>query len=122
LAAIRSSLSDEQKRRLELEQLDSEIKPKSTNSKFFKFTAGEEKCVLFDIDKIEHVVVKYPPKEGETENKPTNRVKFMIKISHSDGIVTYDTEEVEWTASETARGPNMPISKGRIVSVIGLSI
>ena len=89
--ASRSSLSDEQKRRLE--QLDSDIRPKSTNSKFFKFTAGEEKSVLFDIDKIEHVVVKYPPKEGETESKPTNRVKFMIKIAHSDGIVTDDTEE-----------------------------
>lgn len=100
LAASRSALSDEQKRKLD--KLDSDIKPKSTNSKFFKFTAGEEKCVLFDIDKIEHVVVKYPPKEGETESKPTNRVKFMIKIAHSDGTVTDDTEEVEWTASETA--------------------
>jgi hypothetical protein len=100
LAASRSALSDEQKRKLD--KLDNEIKPRSTNSKFFKFTAGEDKCVLFDTDKVERIVVKYPPKEGETESKPTNRVKFMIKIAHSDGTITEDTEEVEWTASETA--------------------
>jgi hypothetical protein len=100
LAASRSALSDEQKRKLD--KLDNDIKPKSTNSKFFKFTTGEDKCVSFDMDKVERIVVKYPPKEGETESKPTNRVKFMIKIAHSDGTITDDTEEVEWTASETA--------------------
>jgi hypothetical protein len=45
LAASRSSLSDEQKRRLE--QLDSDIKPKSTNTKFFKFTAQQAKRNVF---------------------------------------------------------------------------
>jgi hypothetical protein len=100
LAATRSMLTEDQKHKLDA--LDSTIKPKSTNSKFFKFTAGEEKCVLFDPDKIEHVEITYPKKEGEPENKPTKRIKFMIKIAHNDGTVTDDTEEVEWTASETA--------------------
>ena len=49
----------------------------------------------------EHVVITYPNKEGEPTNKPTNRVKFMLKEANEDGRVPDDREEIEWTTSET---------------------
>lgn len=71
------------------------------NSKFLKFADGEEKVLLFDPNKAEHVVLTYPSKEGEPENKPTNRIRFYLKAAKVDGTIADDVEEVEWTTSET---------------------
>ena len=57
--------------------------------------------LLFDPEKIEHVVITYPNKEGEPANKPMDRVKFMLKEANYDGRVPEDREEIEWTTSET---------------------
>jgi hypothetical protein len=50
-------------------------------------------------------VITYPNKEGEPTNKPTNRVKFMLKEANEDGRVPDDREEIEWTTSETTGSP-----------------
>ena len=99
LAETRSVLTEGTRQKLQgiMNQLEQE----STNSKFLKFADGEDKVLLFDPNKAEHVVITYPTKEGEPENKPTNRIKFYLKAARSDGTISDNAEEVEWTTSET---------------------
>ena len=67
-----------------------------------KIADGEIVCLLFDPNKVEHIVVTYPKKEGEKEEpKPVNRIKFWVKQADENGNVQKDSEEIEWTASET---------------------
>ena len=100
LAASRGMLTEDTRHKLEdiVKQLDE----KTTNSKFLKIADGEIVCLLFDPNKVEHIVVTYPKKEGEKEEpKPVNRIKFWVKQLDENGIVPKDSEEIEWTASET---------------------
>jgi hypothetical protein len=99
LAAARSVLAENTRQKLQY--IMDQLEQKSTNSKFLKFADGEEKVLLFDPNKAEHVVITYPTKEGEPENKPTNRIRFYLQEAKIDGTVADDTEEVEWTTSET---------------------
>jgi hypothetical protein len=99
LAASRSMLSEDARHKLE--NINEQLKRKTTNSKFLKLGDGENKILLFNPERIEHVVITYPIKEGEPANKPTNRVKFMVKEANEDGRVPDDREEIEWTTSET---------------------
>jgi hypothetical protein len=99
LAATRSALTEDTRQKLQV--IMDQLEQKSTNSKFLKFADGEEKVLLFDPDKAEHVVITYPSKEGEPENKPTKRIRFYLKEANADGIIMDDAEEVEWTTSET---------------------
>ena len=77
LAETRSVLTEGTRQKLQgiMNQLEQE----STNSKYLKFVDGEDKVLLFDPNKAEHVVITYPTKEGEPENKPTNRIRFYLK-------------------------------------------
>ena len=104
LAASKGMLPEDTRRKLEgiLAQLDE--KPSSTNGKFLKIADGEELCLLFDPEKIEHTVITYPSKAGAPPSKPTKRIKFWVRVANGDGKVPADREEVEWTASETAGG------------------
>jgi hypothetical protein len=100
LAASRGMLAEDTRHKLEgiVKQLDE----KTTNSRFLKIADGEIVCLLFDPTKVEHIVVTYPKKEDEKEEpKPVNRLKFWVKQTDENGIVPKDTEEIEWTASET---------------------
>ncbi|MGH9978860.1 MAG: hypothetical protein ACRD8Z_23965 [Nitrososphaeraceae archaeon] len=100
LAASRGMLAEDTRHKLEgiVKQLDE----KTTNSKFLKIADGEIVCLLFDPNKVEHIVVTYPNKEDEKEEpKPVNRIKFWVKQADENGIVPKDSEEIEWTASET---------------------
>ena len=99
LAETRSVLTEGTRQKLQgiMNQLEQE----STNSKYLKFVDGEDKVLLFDPNKAEHVVITYPTKEGEPENKPTNRIRFYLKAARSDGTISDNAEEVEWTTSET---------------------
>lgn len=100
LAASRGILAEDTRHKLEgiVKQLDE----KTTNSKFLKIADGEIVCLLFDPNKVEHIVVTYPKKEDEKEEpKPVNRFKFWVKQADENGIVPKDSEEIEWTASET---------------------
>jgi hypothetical protein len=100
LAASKSILAEDTRHKLEgiVKQLDE----KTTNSKFLKIADGEEVCLLFDGEKVEHIVVTYPKKdEEEAEPKPVNRIKFILKQANGDGTVLADREEIEWTTSET---------------------
>jgi hypothetical protein len=99
LAATRSALTEDTRQKLQV--IMDQLEQKSTNSKFLKFADGEEKVLLFDPNKAEHVVITYPSKEGEPENKPTKRIRFYLKEANADGIIMDDAEEVEWTTSET---------------------
>lgn len=101
LSASRSLLSEDT--RDKLQNIVDQLETRSTNSKFLKIADGEEKCLLFDPGKVEHIVVKYPTKEGEDEskNKPVNRVKFFLKEAHGDGTLDGNAEDIEWTTSET---------------------
>lgn len=99
LAATRSVLTEDTRQKLQ--DIMDQLEQKSTNSKFLKFADGEEKVLLFDPKKAEHVVITYPSKEGESENQPTNRIRFYLKEANVDGTIRDDVEEVEWTTSET---------------------
>lgn len=100
LSESRVPLSDEQRRRLE--DMSEQIKKKAaSNSKFFKFFAGDTKTILCDPDKIKTVEMTFPNKPGEPENKPTTRMLLMIKIANANGVVPENAEEVEWNTSET---------------------
>jgi hypothetical protein len=99
LAATRSVLAEDTRQKLQ--DIMDQLEQKSSNSKFLKFVDGEEKVLLFDPNKAEHVVITYPTKEGEPENKPTNRIRFYLKEANMDGTVADDVEEEEWTTSET---------------------
>jgi hypothetical protein len=99
LAATRSALTEDTRQKLQ--DIMDQLEQKSTNSKFLKFADGEEKVLLFDPHKSEHVVITYPSKEGEPENKPTRRIRFYLKEANADGRIMDEAEEVEWTTSET---------------------
>lgn len=99
LVATRSVLAEDTRQKLQ--DIMDQLEQKSTNSKFLKFSDGEEKVLLFDPNKAEHVVITYPTKEGEPENKPTNRIRFYLKEAKVHGTIADDVEEVEWTTSET---------------------
>ena len=99
LAAARSVLT--QDTRQKLQDIMDQLEQKSTNSKFLKFADGEEKVRSFEPNKAEHVVITYPSKEGDPENKPTNRIRFYLKEANVDGTITDDAEELEWATSET---------------------
>ena len=99
LAATRSVLTEDTREKLQ--GIMNQLEQKSASSKFLKFADGEEKVLLFDPDTAEHVAITYPSKEGEPENKPTNRIRFYLKEANVDGTVSDDVEEVEWTTSET---------------------
>ena len=99
LAATRSVLTEDTKEKLQ--GIMNQLEQKSTSSKFLKFADGEEKVLLFEPTKAEHMVIAYPNKEGEPENKPTNRIRFNLKEANVDGTIADDIEEVEWTTSET---------------------
>lgn len=103
LAASRSMLSEDTRNKLQ--NIVNQLEEKSTNSKFLKFVDGEEKVLLFDPNRVEHVVVKYPTKEGEEESKPTHRIKFFLKEAHGkdngNSVITDEIDEIEWTTSET---------------------
>jgi hypothetical protein len=103
LAASRSMLSEDTRHKLE--DIVAQLEEKSVNSgdsKFLRILDGEERVILFDPDKVEHLVITYPAKEGEPESKPTKRIKFLVKEANADGVIPEGTEEIEWTASETA--------------------
>ena len=100
LAASRGKLTEDTRHKLE--DIVKHLDAKTTNSKFLKIADGEIVCLLFDPMKVEHIVVTYPKKEGEKEEpKPVNRIKFWVKQVDENGIVPKDSEEIEWTASET---------------------
>lgn len=99
LAATRSVLTEDTRQKLQ--GIMNQLEQKTTNSKFLKFADGEEKVLLFEPNKAEHVLITYPSKEGEPENKPTNRIRFYLKEANVDGTIVDDVEEVEWTTSET---------------------
>jgi hypothetical protein len=99
LAATRSVLTEDTREKLQ--SIMNQLEQKSASSKFLKFADGEEKVLLFEPNKSEHVVITYPSKEGEPESKPTNRIRFHLKETNVDGAIADDVEEVEWTTSET---------------------
>ena len=109
LAASRSMLSEDTRHKLENIVKELEEKP-NKSGKFLKILDGELRTLLFDPDKFERLEITYPVKEGEKESngssnkpaKPTRRIKFLVREAHENGIVPDDSEEIEWTASETA--------------------